>query len=181
MRPKSGFFFPAWCNFVRCVLTLVGFCLPRVPYVTESQPQRTWDVLVCITKLKCNLVRLASLTVKCLSGFHLPGLTGDQACAHPGADKLPRVLFISWTQTTSAVWGKGKSKAYVRQDAHSAATCSYSHILYILMSPAYSAGQVLPPFPPAPSSHNIQTCYELICTIQCQMVGWGDKYFIRVS
>lgn len=35
--------------------------------------QRAGDVLVYTTKLKCISARLAGLTVKCLSGFHLLG------------------------------------------------------------------------------------------------------------
>lgn len=52
-----------------------GWCLPFVQEcVWMGKPtQRAGDVLVYRTKLKCNSARLAGLTVKCLSGFHLLG------------------------------------------------------------------------------------------------------------
>ncbi len=110
-------------------------------------------------------MRLAGLTVKCLSGFHLPGWresslqsTGfRRAAAAPVHQLISEQLQIAQRKISSLCLTR--------------CTFSYTHVyIYILISAASSVGRVLYSL----CSHNIWTCYEWICTILYQMVGCRD-------
>ncbi len=167
--------FSVWCTTVCFFWGWRGSVLLLFVEKCVWNGEPTWsaqDIPVYITKLKCNMCRQAGLTVKCLSGFHLPGWQESS----PQSPRFRRAATGPVYQLVSEQLRIIQKKIFklMSDKMHILPPVVIHTFVHILMSCASSVGQVLY----LHCSHSIWTCYEWICAILHQMLGRSNRKYV---